>query len=252
MIFDAKPSVIGHRGYGAGGLLGYPENTPPAFTAAARAGATWVELDARRSSDGVLMVWHDPVAPSGALLIERTAADLAAEGLSRLTDLIGMLPAAMAVDIDVKTVGRDAVDAPGERTHALVAAFLSAFAGTRRFLVTSFDPSLPCFLAGQGLRSDRTAFGLLAEVRSAAETAISAAANLGLDAVCLHTSSLERYPGRDLARGISIAHAAGLEVMVWTVTPARAADLAAAGADALCVDDIPATLTALAAAGETG
>lgn len=241
MIFDAKPSVIGHRGYGARGRSAYGENTLPAFAAAVRAGATWVELDARRSSDGALMLWHDPLTPSGAPVTDRTAAELAAEGIVSLIDLLDVLPAGIAVDIDVKTVARDAIDPPEERTHALVAGFLADFAGTRQFLVTSFDPSLPSYLAGRGVRSAQMALGLLAEVRTAAETAISAAANLGLDVVCLHTSSLERDP----QDAVDAAHRAALEVMVWTAEPGQAAGLAAAGADAICVDDIPGTLAAL-------
>jgi glycerophosphoryl diester phosphodiesterase len=34
MIFDSKPSIVGHRGFGAGNRGGYRENTVPSFLAA--------------------------------------------------------------------------------------------------------------------------------------------------------------------------------------------------------------------------
>jgi glycerophosphoryl diester phosphodiesterase len=47
----------GHRG--ARGLL--PENTLPAFEAALDLGVTTLELDLHYTSDGVVVVWHDPL-----------------------------------------------------------------------------------------------------------------------------------------------------------------------------------------------
>jgi glycerophosphoryl diester phosphodiesterase len=48
--------LIAHRGV----MQHYPENTLPAFLAAASAGANAVELDIQMSADGVPMVIHDP------------------------------------------------------------------------------------------------------------------------------------------------------------------------------------------------
>lgn len=49
--------IIAHRGASAY----YPENTIPAFEAAIRMGAEMIELDVQLSSDGVPVVFHDPV-----------------------------------------------------------------------------------------------------------------------------------------------------------------------------------------------
>ncbi|MEQ8603295.1 MAG: glycerophosphodiester phosphodiesterase family protein [Marivibrio sp.] len=49
------PRLIAHRGLSAEA----PENTLPAFEAAAAAGFTWVEFDVMLSADGVAMVIHD-------------------------------------------------------------------------------------------------------------------------------------------------------------------------------------------------
>ena len=54
-LAGARPAIIGHRG--AAGLA--PENTLPAFEAALRHGATWLQLDVRRTADGALVAIHD-------------------------------------------------------------------------------------------------------------------------------------------------------------------------------------------------
>ena len=49
------PPLIGHRG--AAALA--PENTIEGFEAAARAGVGWIELDAKLTGDGVVILMHD-------------------------------------------------------------------------------------------------------------------------------------------------------------------------------------------------
>lgn len=59
--------VEGHRG--ARGLV--PENIVPSFLAAVDAGATGVELDVRLTSDGHVVVWHDPTLQADKCLSDR-------------------------------------------------------------------------------------------------------------------------------------------------------------------------------------
>jgi glycerophosphoryl diester phosphodiesterase len=242
LIFEYKPSVVGHRGSGAGQTDGYQENSLEAFLAAAVSGVPWVELDARRSSDGELMVWHDPATPDGDLIRTHTAAELSAAGILRLDEVLSVLPASVSVNVDVKTVIEDATDPEHERTHVLIARALRRYRGTRRFLISSFDPSLPAYLKEREATGEDVALGLITEVRFSAGPAVSAAANLGMDAVCLHIDSLRKEPERVL----EFAHRSGLEVMAWSPDPALAVTLAEAGVDAVCVDDIPGTQAALA------
>ena len=242
MIFDYKPSVVGHRGSGAGQADGYQENSLEAFLAAAVSGVPWVELDARRSSDGELMIWHDPATPDGDLIRTHTAEELSAAGILRLDEVLSVLPASVSVDVDVKTVMEDATDPEHQRTHVLIARALRRHRGTRRFLISSFDPSLPTYLKDRKVPGEDVALGLITEVRFSAGPAVSAAANLGMDAVCLHVDSLREEPERVL----EFAHKSGLEVMAWSPDPALAVTLAEAGVDAVCVDDIPGTQAALA------
>ena len=260
MIFDVKPTVVGHRGFGSGTAGGYRENSVESFLAAAASGVSWVELDVRRSGDGELMIWHDPRSPSGWPITTRTAEQLAAEGIVTLAGVLASLPAAVGVNIDVKTVIEDATDADHRRTHAVLADALRRHRGTRPFLVSSFDPSVPVHLArvGYGCRGslgDEVGLGLITSETLAADQCVAAAANLGLDAACVYTATLQldrEEAGQvrgSAAHTIDLAHQAGLEVMTWTATPVQAVRAAAAGIDAVCVDDIPAVQAALAGAG---
>jgi glycerophosphoryl diester phosphodiesterase len=248
MIFDVKPSLVGHRGYGAGAPGGYRENSVESFLAAAESGVCWVELDARRSSDGVPVLWHDPVTADGRPIADLTAADLAAAGIVRLAEVLTALPGHVGVNVDVKTTIRDATDPHARRTHALVADLLRLHAGTRPFLLSSFDASLPCYLRDRASLAGDVALGLITDTGFPADHAISAAANLGFDAVCLSTRTLRTgREGEQRAQLIlDVAHEAGLEVMAWSPDPAESVELARAGVDALCVNDIPGVQAALA------
>lgn len=255
MIFDVKPTVVGHRGFGSGTTAGYRENSVESFLAAADSGVTWVELDVRRSSDGELMVWHDPRSPAGLPVVGQTAEQLAAEAIVTLADVLAALPVAVGVDVDVKTVIEDATEPEQRRTHALLAGALRGHLGPRPFLISSFDPSVPVYLAGRGGLAGDVALGLITSENLSADQCIATAANLGLDAACVYTGALRldrdaAGPARGSAEHtIELAHQAGLEVMTWTATPAQAVRAAAAGIDAVCVDDIRAVQAALAGAG---
>ena len=69
-----RPLVLGHRGASAVS----PENTVVAFERARDLGADGVELDVRRSRDGVLVVHHDPAIAGGHAIAELTWAELRA------------------------------------------------------------------------------------------------------------------------------------------------------------------------------
>jgi glycerophosphoryl diester phosphodiesterase len=255
VIFAAKPAVVGHRGCGRGAPGGLRENTVESCLAAVEAGLTWLEIDAQRTADDELVLRHDWTAPDGTRIVDRTAADLAAQGIPRLADVLDAVPPGIAIDIDVKTVLADAADPKPRRTGALLAAALSAESRRRRLLVTSFDPGLLVALRPE---LPEVALGLLTWLHFPPQHGIPAAAGLGLDAICLHTGSMRPapaphgdggsggpHPFPTAGEAVSTAHDAGLEVLIWCPGADAAAGYAAAGADALCVDDVPGTLAAL-------
>ena len=68
----SAPTVIAHRGAREAAR----ENTLPAFRLAREFGAEWVELDARRTADGVVVVHHDAQLADGRVLAELTVDEL--------------------------------------------------------------------------------------------------------------------------------------------------------------------------------
>ena len=70
----ARPLVLAHRGASRRA----PENTVEAFEIARELGADGVELDVRRTLDGVLVVSHDPVVEGLGLLVEHRFAHVRA------------------------------------------------------------------------------------------------------------------------------------------------------------------------------
>ncbi|RKS76332.1 glycerophosphoryl diester phosphodiesterase [Actinomadura pelletieri DSM 43383] len=249
MIFESTPTVIGHRGYGSGeptppGAAGpVAENTLPSLLAAVDAGLSWVEIDVTRTADDDLVLRHDPTIPGGDHVVELP---VAASGLPRLTDVFDALPADVAVDVDVKTVLEDAVDDPSRRTGALLLPVLKREAKRRRLLVTSFDPSLLTFLRDE---LPGVPLGLLTWLRFPFWHAVPAATGLGLDAVAVHTGSCGLdHPDtrlRPLEHCVDVAHKAGLETVVWCPTAETAPTYAAAGFDAMVVNDVRGVLAAL-------
>jgi glycerophosphoryl diester phosphodiesterase len=254
VIFETKPTVIGHRGFGAGTHDGYHENTLESYLAAVEHGLSWIELDVQRSLDDQLVIRHDPVTADGDFLVSRDADELVAAGIPRFEDVMAALPPDVAVNIDAKTIIEDAIDQPHHSTAALVAAALRSFAGQRPLFVSSFDPSLLMYLKERKDTLPDIPLGLITWLKFPVWHAIPAAVNLGLDAVCLHTGTLglnlERPPPVDYAldRVIDVAHRAGLEVLAWSPNPQTAVRLANAGVDALSVNDVPGVLAALAGA----
>jgi glycerophosphoryl diester phosphodiesterase len=252
VIFEKKPAVVGHRGFGAGIRDGYQENTLASYLAAVEHGLSWIELDVQRSRDDQLVIRHDPVTVDGDFLVNMPAADLVTAGIPRFEEVMAALPADTAVNVDVKTIIEDAIDPPHRRTAALVADALRAHAGKRKLFVSSFDPSLLMYLKDRKDTLPDIALGLITWLKFPVWHAIPAAVNLGLDAVCLHTGTFgmhreqPRVMDHTIEKVIDVAHRAGLEVLAWSPDPQSAVKLAAAGADALSVNDIPGVIAALA------
>ncbi|HLU96638.1 MAG TPA: glycerophosphodiester phosphodiesterase [Thermobifida alba] len=243
--------VIGHRGLGRGTVDGLLENTPESFAAAAAAGASWVEVDVRRSADDVLLAYHNAALPDGRLVVDLPAAECRAAGVATLDEVLDAVPAHVGLDVDVKTVLEDAVDAPARRTVALLAPYLRRQARLRRLFVCSFDPSVVLAVREQ---APGVATAWMPFVRNPVDQAVAGAAGLGCELVAIDARSFglagepERPGRRSAEETVEAAHRAGLRVVSWCPGPADSVRLAAAGMDAVVVDDVPGTVRALAAA----
>ena len=245
MIFEGGPApvVIGHRGMGSGPHP-VPENTIASLLATVEAGLSWVEIDVQRTGDDELVLRHDPTTVDGRFVIDRTADEV---GLPRLAEVFDALPPGVGVDVDVKTILEDAVDAPSRRTGALLLPLLAAETRRRPLLVTSFDPAV---LAQFREELPGVPLGLLTWMQFPMGQAVAAAVGLGFQAVALDTGSFKLNgaggkPHRPAAHSVEAARKAGLEVLAWCPKPAEVTAYRDAGVDAVIVDDIPGTLAAL-------
>ncbi len=235
MIFEDKPAIIGHRGSGSDPVA---ENTVASLLKALDDGASWLEIDVQRTLDDQLVLRHNPTTDDGDFLRELTAAET---GLPALAEIFEAVPVEAGINLDVKTVLEDAVDAPERRTGPLLLPLLAREARRRPLLVTSFDPALLVHLRDH---LPQVPVGLLTWMTFPAAHAVSAAAGLGFQAVALHVGSLDGRP-RSAEHTVRVAHEAGLEVAVWCPVPQEAPGFAAAGVNGLIVNDVRGSVAAL-------
>jgi glycerophosphoryl diester phosphodiesterase len=229
--------VIAHRGASAA----FPENTLEAFRAAAAMGADAVELDVRRSADGVPLVHHDAVVPGVGPLVSFTAEELRRRA-PRLLTLEEALAACtgMWVDVEVKNPPADPDWDPTDLLVEAVLARLPGEADRERILLSSFNPLT--LARARALASD-LATGYLIDRPVSCRDAVGTALQNGHGTLLPHQASLAGPHARDW---VEAAHEAGLRLVVWTVDePDEARRLADAGVDGLATNRPDAVLSAL-------
>lgn len=242
----AIPRISWHRG----GAELAPYATLAAFAAAAAHGAELVEVDVRRSADGVMVCAHDPSLPGLGLVDRLEWPELARRRQSRervfsFAELLDTLDAAdphrvSEVHLDLKETGYEA---------EAVAAVLDR---SRRVAVTTGDPSsvtavrrahprVPALLTigsdGAGLRPLDIAF-----LRARELFPFRDVERCGATGVAAHYL----LAGRPLRRWCTVR---GLQLFVWTVDADRALArwLARAGVDVVTTNRPLAALGARAA-----
>jgi glycerophosphoryl diester phosphodiesterase len=232
------PLAFAHRG-GAGD---WPENTMPAFEGAAALGYGWVETDAHVTSDGICLAFHDDrldrVTDREGVIAELPYAEVrqarvdGREPIPLMEDLLGAFPS-LRVNIDPKHDGAvDALVAVIERTAAVGRVCIGSFSDARiaraqaalgPTLCTSLGPKATARLRGgsYGLPAGR------------------------LDGACAQVP--HRFKGVTVTdrRFVQRAHAAGLQVHVWTIDdPEEMHELLDLGVDGIMTDR-PAVLRAV-------
>lgn len=234
--------VLGHRGSRIPG----PENTVSAVRAALAVGADGVEVDVRRSLDGVAVCAHDPVLASGAgplVVAETPAARLAEAGVPALADVLDAALGRGQVVCEVKNVpGQPGYDAPASGTGRTLVELLCARRGSAdQVVVSSFD-----WFTVEAVRDAGwpTAFLVL--------PGVALAAGLGYAAPAGH-AELHAFLADVLragAAGVAEVHAAGLALVAWPVrTTGELGALVDLGVDAAVCDDPAAARAALSRAG---
>ena len=233
-----RPHAFAHRG----GAAHAPENSWTAFEHAVKLGYAYLETDARATSDGKLMAFHDRtldrVTDASGPIGSRTYREVSAlrvagsEPIPLIEDLLGAWPD-VRFNIDLK-------DEPG---ITLLAEVLRRTGAWDRVCVTSFS--------GSRLRAAR---GLLDRpVCMATSPAVIAAVRCTIGAASPRRQA--GLLGRRLAQWqvrcaqvpawmasgsfVRRAHALGLDVHVWTINDrAEMSRLLDLGADGIMTDDI--------------
>lgn len=228
--FRRVTSVIAHRG--APRLA--RENTIEAFTAAVSVGAAGIELDARRTGDGLLVVHHDAHV-AGRPLVEQAGADLP-PWIPTLGAALDACAGAF-VNVEIKNVPGEPDFDPDETVAAdVITELVRRSDPPENWIISSFrretvdrcrelHPAIP------------TAWLTMNEVTADDIESLAAA---GHAAVHPWVPTVDREL-------IERCHAAGLQVNTWTCNdPERAVELAGWGIDGICTDEPDVMLAALA------
>lgn len=228
-------SVLAHRG----GRGPWRENTLAAFSGARALGADGVELDARLTADGAVVVHHDAALSdgdtAGALIGDLSFVELP----SWVPDLASAIAecAGLVVDVEIK------LDPPtdGRRVDAgicrsLVSGVAEVLARPSRAFVSSFWPDA---LVAFGEADSRVPIGLLVHPATDPTEAVATARNLGCSGFHPHFTAVT-------PELVASCHEAGLEVGTWTVnSPSDAKRMVEAGVDSVISDDVTAALRAV-------
>ncbi|MCY3786837.1 MAG: glycerophosphodiester phosphodiesterase [bacterium] len=216
--------VVAHRG--ATGAA--RQNTVEAFGLARRLGADWVELDVRRTAEGVLVAHHDAHLPDGRL-IARTPLDELPDWVPTLAEAFEACEG-MGVLVEVKN-DPDEADYDGENTIAVaVAGLTSAYRPYDEVMVSSFNGATV-----ERIRQvdERLATALLMFDPVRVLQGPERAAAGGHTAIQPYHATVD---GALLRR----ARQASVQVWVWTVNDAASAEaLVRLGVDAVITDDCP-------------
>ena len=217
------PLVLAHRGASAV----CRENTLEAFRRARALGADGVELDVRRTADGVLVVHHDATLADGRALAAVPAAALPEE----VPTLEAALEtcAGMVVDVEIKNLPTEPGFDPTEATAADVAALVTGCGLRQQVVVASFTMAT---IDAARAADPEVATGWLTLAAYNQREALALVVERG------HTALQPRHEAVT-PELVDAAHGLGVAVHAWTVDdPERVVWLASAGVDAV-ITNVP-------------
>jgi glycerophosphoryl diester phosphodiesterase len=223
--------VYAHRG----ASLECPENTLPAFRRALQLGADALETDAHVTSDGVLVLSHDPdggrVFGVPRRIAECTFEEVRSWGAPSLEEVVREFPG-VPLNVDLKI-----------EAAALAVATLRRLGAEEQVILASFRSSTLRRVRALGYRGS-TGLGRSEVARL---LSIPAVAQRGLLACRGRAAQLPLSLAQPWV--VARCHALGLRVDYWTVNdPAQARRLLALGADGIMTDD-PARIVPVVRAG---
>lgn len=211
--------VLAHRG----ASKAEPENTVAAFRRAGEMGADAVELDVRRTVDGVLVVHHNPDLPDGRVIAATAHGELpaAVPTLGAALDAC----AGMWVNVEIKNDPDEADFDPTDSIADETIAHLLARDEDDRWLISCFR-----------IETVDRCRELAPQIRTAW---LCGGPPDGVAAMLAAKGHVALHPwvGLVTAELLDSCHAAGVEVNTWTCDdPARMAELVDWGIDGICTN----------------
>jgi glycerophosphoryl diester phosphodiesterase len=223
------PLVYAHRGDRSRA----EDNTLEAYRLAVEAGADGIEMDVRRTVDGVLVMNHDDRRPGFPPIVEMTFAEIREQlpSMPTLIETLASVPQDVWLNVEVKNFP-DEADFDGARNTVIHAIeTIDAHDTLDRILLSSFDP-VTMQRAAQA--SPETLRAQLVRLPYGIDVGIAAALSQGAHAVNPEVAHFSENP----LVAISSIHDAGLEAIVWRVeTPEDIAKLFKIGVDGVITDD---------------
>ena len=220
MIHAKKsPAVIAHRG----ASRAERENTLAAFQRAGRMGADAVELDVRRTSDGVLVEHHDPRLADERVIAAVAYRDLP-EHVPTLAEALDAC-AGMWVNVEIKNDPEEPDFDPSDSIADDTIAHLVARHEDHRWVISSFRMETV----------DRCR--ALAPTIRTAWLCVTAPEGIARTLVAKGHIALHPWVATLTSEVIDQCHAAGVQVNTWTCDdPARMAELIEWGIDGICTN----------------
>lgn len=229
--------VIAHRGASRAA----PENTVQAFSRARSLGAHAVELDVRRSADGVLVVHHDPHLEDGRLIADARAGELP-DHLPTLGEALDAC-IGMWVNVEIKNDPDEPDFDPTDAIADETMAHLLARDEDRRWLVSCFR-----------IETIDRCRAMAPAIRTAWLTGLTPPGIVGTLVDRGH-SAVHPWVNVVTRELVDECHRAGLLVNTWTCDdPERMAELVGWGIDGICtnVPDVAVSVLARAGGGAPG
>lgn len=217
--------VIAHQGATGAGVR---PNTIEAFTRARKLNADWVELDVRRSLDGVLVVHHNAHLPDGRLVAE-TSTDELPDWVPPLAEAMEACDG-MGVVVQIKNDPAEAGYDDENTLAVAVAGLVSAYRDHGDVVVSSFNLDSIEMIRRVGAEVCTALLIFDPMIISQSIGRVADAGHWGIHPYYLTLN--ERLLRR--------AQQAGLRVFPWTVNelgPLK--ELTAIGADGVITDDCP-------------
>jgi glycerophosphoryl diester phosphodiesterase len=221
--------VLAHRGASQAAR----ENTIEAFRRAGAMGSDAVELDVRRTSDGLLVVHHDPCLADGRAIVDVVATDLP----HHIPHLGAALDACdgMWVNIEIKNDPDEPDFDPTDSIADRTVASLADRGEDDRWLISSFrlETVDRCRALAPNIR---TAWLVL----QVPDDVIAVMVGRGHAALHPWVETLRRSH-------IDVCHGAGIAVNTWTCDdPRRMAELIEWGVDGICTNVPDVAITVIA------